>query len=56
MLYYFCFSLALVVVAGVAGATEMSAGATAGVFVLLALTSQGRHKQSPPFERKVMSY
>jgi hypothetical protein len=54
MLYYFCFSLA--VVAGVAGATEVSARATAGVFVLLALTSQARYKQSPPSERKVKSY
>jgi hypothetical protein len=40
----------------VAGATEMSTGATAGVFVLLTLTIQGRYKQSPPSEMKVKSY
>jgi hypothetical protein len=51
MLYYSCFSSAVV-----AGATEMSAGATAGVIVLLTLTSQGCHKQSPLSERKVKSY
>jgi hypothetical protein len=51
MLYYYRFSSAVV-----AGATEMSAGATAGVFVFLTLTSQGRYKQSTLSVKKVKLY
>jgi hypothetical protein len=50
MLYYSRFSLAVV-----AGATEMSAGAIAGVFVLLTLAGQGLYKQFLS-EGKVKSY
>jgi hypothetical protein len=50
MLYYSCLSSAVV-----AGATEMSAGATAGVIVLLTLTIRC-YKQSPLSERKVQSF
>jgi hypothetical protein len=49
MLYCSRFSSAVVT-----GATKMSTGATAGVFVLLKLTSQGHYKQSPCVESYVV--